>query len=365
VLFGKWISTMPHPLTKPNWEHAASRYMCVTPGVIDLLQTHFIKGISLVDAIPGMDGDTAAVIVAESLEADRVYNLPPDQLLTSFGQGPESDFKSAVLAEMLFGAADLSHEKEDHDSEHKLWAIAMANLEKIARSPTASPLLWYEDIYLELAQGIQGDDPKEALNWHKRSLAHNLRFNEGNSGVQIIRDLVEAYLAKGELERGLSMLIALLHHAPDDIWTYNLMAISFSRFGLTQLGLQAIERGLQLIDVRGDEEHLRKQFEDCKTDMQDSMLRDREADVNPVVIGAFQDALQLDFDAGQPRPVADQCRELVPDLDRVPVKRPLTSAQMPLPDRVEILQLLSQSNTTSTRKKVRRGRHRSRKGKGV
>jgi hypothetical protein len=59
-------------LIKPTWEHAGSRFMCVTLGVIDDLQTLFFNGLSLVDAIPGIDGYKAAVIVAETLEADRV-----------------------------------------------------------------------------------------------------------------------------------------------------------------------------------------------------------------------------------------------------------------------------------------------------
>jgi hypothetical protein len=351
---------MPNSLTRPIWEHASSRFICVTPGVINLLQTNFFNGISLVDAVPGINSDTAAVIVAESLEGDRVINLPPDQLLTGFNQGPESDFKSAVLAEMLFVAADVAHQTQLHDPQRNLQAIAMASLEKIAGSPTASPLLWYEDIYLELAQNTQKDAPEEALNWSKRSLAYNLRFHEGSNGVPILRDLAEFYLAKGELEHGLRMLISLLHHAPNDIWTYNLIAISFNRFGLTHLGMQAIERGLQLMDAKGDEEHLRKQFEDCRIDMQKSTLRDRETDVSPMIIDTFQNALKLDFDAGQPRSIAHLSRELVSDLDQVPVKRPLTSAQMPLPDPEKTYQLLSQLKVSTPKKRTR---HRRRKAK--
>jgi tetratricopeptide (TPR) repeat protein len=350
---------MPNPLTKPNWEHASSRFMCVTPGVIDLLQTNFINRISLVDAIPGIDSDTAGVIVAESLEADRIWNLPPDQLLSGFNQGPESDFKSAVLAELLFEAAEVAHMEVRPDTGQNLWAVAMASLEKIARSLTASPLLWYEDIYFELAQAAQRDVPEEALDWLKRSLVHNLHFDEGSNGVQILRDLAESCLAKGELERGLQMLTALLNHAPEDVWTYNLIAISFDRFGLTKLGLQAIERGLQLIDLRGDEDRLRKQFEECRINMQNSTLRDREVDINPMVIDAFQESLNLDFDAGQPRPIAQLCLELVPDLDRITVKRPLTSAQMPLPDPRKTFQLLSQLKASTQKKRTRRRRRKS------
>jgi hypothetical protein len=186
-----------------------------------------------------------------------------------------------------------------------------------------------------------------------------LHFDEGSNGVQILRDLAESCLAKGELERGLQMLTALLHHAPEDVWTYNLIAISFDRFGLTQIGEQAIQRGLQLLDAKGDKERLRQQFERCKIDMQNSSLRGREAEISPKYIDALQDALNLDFDAGQPRPIAQLCLELVPDLDRITVKRPLTSAQMPLPDSERALQLLSQLKVPTQKKRTRRRRRKS------
>ncbi len=38
---------MPVSWIKPTWEHAASRFMRVTLGVIDVLQTNFLNGISL------------------------------------------------------------------------------------------------------------------------------------------------------------------------------------------------------------------------------------------------------------------------------------------------------------------------------
>lgn len=343
-------------MIKPTWHHAGSRYMCVTHGVIDDLQTRFFNNLSLEGAIPDIDGERAAVIVAESLEADRIWNLPPDQLLTGFTQGPESDFKSAALSEMFFEAVESSPQDEPDDAKRDIWAMAIAGLEKVARSPTASPLLWYEDIYFNLSQY---DTSQKALDWLKRSLAHNLHFHTGNIEKQILRDLADAHLTNGDLERGLQMLIALLHHEPDDIWTYNLMAISFDQFGLTRLGEEAIQRGLQLLDVKGDEEQLRPQLEDCKRRMQTSASPGREAELKPALIEAFQAALTLDFDAGEPKPIAALCHQLVPDLDQIPFKRPLKPDQMPLPDRDRIFHALSQSETSTPKKKTRRGRRRS------
>jgi hypothetical protein len=335
--------------------------MCVTFGVIDVLQTNFLNWISLDNAIPGMDGEKAALIVAESLEVDRVWNLPPGQLLDGFNQGPESDFKTAVLAEMLF-AADQEAQQQNHQSSHtNLWALAMASLEKIALSPTASPMLWYEDIFWELAQGVRQDAPDETLDWLKRSLAHNLKFNGGDNGIPILRDLVDIYLEIGETEHGLNILTALLHHEPDDIWTYNLVAITFDRHGFFQLGIQATQRGLRLLDAKGDPEDLRSQLEECLEILQSSNSEEREADILPEVKQAFQTALELDFEAGKREPIADLCKQLIPDLERISVKSRLAPAQMPLPNREEIIQYLIPGAIATPKKKTRRRRRKRRR----
>jgi tetratricopeptide (TPR) repeat protein len=345
---------------KPTWEHAGSRFMRMTLGVVDVLQTNFLNGISLDNEIPGMNRETAAVIVAESLEADRVWNLPPDKLLDGLNQGPESDFKTAVLAEMLFAAGQEAQQQNRQSSQVDFRAFAMASMEKIALTPTASPMLWYEDIFWELAQSVLKDDPDQTLDWFKRSLVHNLKFNDGNNGIPILRDLSNTYLEMGNLESGLNMLTALLHHEPDDIWTYNLAAITFDHYGLVRLGIQATQRGLQLLDAKGDPEDLRSQLEDSLKVLQSSKGQDREADILPEAKEAFQTALELDFDASKRGPIADICRELIPDLDHTFVKSKLTSAQFPLPNREEIIQYFTQGAVAAPKKKTRR-RHRKRR----
>ena len=42
--------------------------------------------------------------------------------------------------------------KDPTDEVANWWAYSMATLEEILKSPLASPLLWYEDIYFEVAQ---------------------------------------------------------------------------------------------------------------------------------------------------------------------------------------------------------------------
>lgn len=323
--------------TKPYKEHAGSRYMCVTMGVIEALQQAYFAGRDLGAVVPGMDADRAALVVAETLEADRVWNLPPARLFSDeVDLSPMTDFKRAALAELLFGVSDVVRDKEDHEKAREWWALAMASLQECVESPTASPLLWYEDIFLELAYGARGNkfepgDIHEAMSWLKRGLAYNLRYNEGGDAMNTLRDLAEMHIAAGELDTGLSMLTALLQNDPADIWTYNTMAISFDNYGLTDLGTAATQRGLALIDAKGDEEKLRDQLEGCLEQMRTAETHGREADVTPAVLADLRAALTLDFDAGQPRPIADLCHDLVPDLGTLPVKRPLTLADLPLP----------------------------------
>jgi hypothetical protein len=352
---------MPVDQIKPTWEHANSRFMCVTLGVIDELQTIFLNGSSLDNKIPGIDRNKAAVIVAESLEADRVLHLSTDQLLFGSNQGPVSDFKTAILAEILFLADQIDRQQNRYASQVNHWALAMASLEKIGHTPTASPLLWYEDIYWELAQVSRKDAPDEALNWLKRNLAHNLRFNSGNNGLEILRDLADIFLEKGEIEHGLHLLTVLLHNAPDNIWIYNQAAISFDQYGLAGLGVQATKRGLQLLDAKGDPEELQPQLEDCLQTMQSDRNQNHEADIPSEVKESFEAALKLDFDAGRQAPINNLCRELVPDLGHTFVKKRLTPAQFPLPDREKILQHFSPDAVKPLKKNTRRRRRKRRR----
>ncbi len=165
-----------------------------------------------------------------------------------------------------------------------------------------------------------------AVELMKQGLAHDLRYHEGMNADGLLRDLAETYLWMDDLNQGLAILAGLLRNDPSDIWTYNVMAIIFDRFGLADLGLEAAQRGLELVEATGDPEKLHDQLTDALNDMQQSERRGREAEVDSTVLADFCAALALDFGAGQRRPVTELCWELVPDLDRVPVKRP---AEMP------------------------------------
>jgi hypothetical protein len=127
-----------------GWAHAVSRYMCVTLEVIDVLQRDFFTGRELGWSLPHIDADRAAVIVAESLEADRMWNRLDERILggpdglAKVAAGRMCDFKRAAAAEVMFGVSGVARDLDDKGGEQNWWALAMAMLEEILRSPTAS-----------------------------------------------------------------------------------------------------------------------------------------------------------------------------------------------------------------------------------
>jgi tetratricopeptide (TPR) repeat protein len=324
-------------------DHAFSRYMCVSAGAIDKLQRDYLAGRNLAQSIPGIDATMAAVIVAESLEADRLWDTLPEMLLGKSPpepQGELSDFGQATLAELFFAAADQAREAGDEKRELVFRALASGTLEELLDSPTASPMLWYDDIFHDVGQELRRLGQPRAVEFFKRALAHNLHHDEGRNAANGLRDVAETYLWLDRLDEGLDILAAMLRNDPADVWTYNLMAILFDGFGLTEIGTQATRRALELIEARGDPHGLRDQLLDCLDILARSERHGREADVDPAVLADLRAALALDFDAGEGRPIADLCRELVPDLDQVPVKRRWEKPDLPPPDVVREQQKL-------------------------
>ena len=319
--------------TKPNREHAYSRYMCVTEGLIDELQGDYFAGRDLGRSTPGMGATEAAIIVAESLEADHLWDTLPERL--SGGAPPElqperlSDWSLATMAELFFAVADLAKSQGNEERRRDYWALAWALLQDITESPTASPTLWYEDIFFDVGQELRIRGEREAIGFFKRALAHDLHHNGGNNADALLKDLAETYLWVGELDQGLRMFAALLHDDPSDIWTYNVIALSFGRFGLADLGVKATLRGLELIKASGDPDKLHDQFIDSLERLQESEDRGQEVLVDPAVLADLGAALAPDLNAGQRRPVVELCRELVPGLDRVPVKHPPEMPHLP------------------------------------
>ncbi len=214
-------------------------------------------------------------------------------------------------------------------------------LSEVAYSPTASPLLWYEDIFFDLAEDANFNDPGEALIFLKRGLVHNLRYNHGNNALKFLTKIADWHLTHEEFDRRLQIFSILLHNEPKNIWLYNNLALSAQEAQLFDISAQAAQRGLDLIKLQGDSEKLSAQLEQILTESRTQRRSvNKIAKISSVLIEDMHTTLNLDFDSTPLHPLETLCQELIPELDALPVKRPLTYLDVDLPDRELILKEL-------------------------
>ena len=258
-------------------QHALSRHMAVTEGVIHKCQQDFRAGRDMGRSIPGLNTPKATIIAVESLAADALLHASPEVILVR-PFGSLDDWSLAVLAEILFSIAGRMGSGKGilKGQQRRVLDRAWAALEQALDSPTASPLLWYEEAFYDVAQEFRFDGERRAIELIKRGLAHNLRHNQGNNLDSFLRDLAETYLWVGELDKGLAMLTALLCNDPADVWTYNLAGITFDHFGLANLGIEVAQRGLEVLALTGDSEGLQGQLTRSLDRLRQSEKRDRE-----------------------------------------------------------------------------------------
>ena len=313
----------------PGASHAMSRYFAVTEGLIEVCQQAYLSGRDLKRTGLHLGAEEVTVIAVESLEADHLLQSLP-QVVGKHLPSESGDWAVACLAELLLQSAtdapnlDLVSSRVPDQMRRDAWDA----LERVLDSPTASPMLWYEDIYFDVAQENRIKNDLNAIELIKRGLVWDLRYNEGNNADGTLRDLAEFYLWLDQLDQGLTILTGLLYNDPGDVWTYNTMAFILGAVGLVDLGLEATQRALELIEATGDPEKLYDQLTDALDRIQSSEKRGRETETDPSVLAEMRAALALDLNAGWHKPVADLCQELVPDLARVPVKRELTVSDL-------------------------------------
>ncbi len=344
-------------LKETPWAHAESRYQCVTPGLIEELQIAFLTGqdFKQVSLRVGLDYEEASLIVAETLRADctikRFYKMSLlNQLPNELVKTKPSDFEMATMAELALEIVEEANSASRKESA-EWFAIAYALLETIANSPTASPMLWYEDIFVDLSEAAKSFDSQKALQFLKRGLVHNLRYNDGDNAFNFLQDIADWHIQCKEVDRGLEIFIALLQQKPDDIWIYNELALSCQNAQLNDLSTRAAQRGLELLKAKGDPDQLSLQLKQIIKETQRQKNPAHNAvQITPSILEDMNMALNLDFDTASSRPLEILCRELVPDIDTMPVKRPLTYLDLPLPDRnlilKELLEPLPESEET-------------------
>jgi hypothetical protein len=68
-----------------------------------------------------------------------------------------SDWTRATVAELFFAVEDEARTWVIKKAQRDSWALGWAMLEEICKSPTASPMLWYEGVFFDRGPGTTGE----------------------------------------------------------------------------------------------------------------------------------------------------------------------------------------------------------------
>ena len=229
------------------------RFASCTVVVIDRCMRAVASGDALAEVDPDLSGHEVALIARDALEVAEAGDVHDHDL-------KGSDWLLSAVAEARFKRAHDLRERGDAAAAKAGWDSAALALEEIAASSNRSPALFYEDIFFEAAQSLARRGDKLALVRQIECLAEELAHTTENNVRMELRDLALFCLELGDPRRGLRLLAEVLRHAPDDPWTYNVMALRLPRLGLPSLGKVAAERGLELVGREGDPERLRDQL---------------------------------------------------------------------------------------------------------
>lgn len=193
-----------------------------------------------------------------------------------------------------------------------------AVMELILLSPENGDMVWYPELYTNLAEYYHWkEDFPAALRWSLAALAYDEQHYPGLNRDNNYRDLAESYLYAGDFDTGLAILTRRLQIAPGDIWTHNILGMALPDVGLDDLAVEVLDRALALT-AQEDPENIREQLEELHQEALDNVNdNDFESyldEIDPDVLSEFRAALQLpvpeDQDEDAPEPY-------LPPLDRL------------------------------------------------
>ncbi len=301
--------------------HAMSRFFSVTASVIDACQRDYLAGRPPNHTVSYLALTDARIIVAESLEADALLTLGLEELVARL-QDPVGDWGLVVAYEMVTTLAELGRERGKATQEQldTLHHAALSILERVLDSPAASPLVWYDEVFSEVAQdyvrvgrSARRRTAGAAAGAHP-ALRQQGSVEMGQTSVSCCVTWPTLSCLLGEYERGLALYAALVCNDPTDIWVYNSFALIADDVGLPRVGAEAARRGLALLDAEGDPDKIRGQIAKQLQRLEAGSVADREDELPAAALADLRAALKSDFVPGPQLPWADFARALVPEL---------------------------------------------------
>jgi len=181
-----------------------------------------------------------------------------------------------------------------HFSNERDHKRSNAVIELILRSPEHGELVAYDELYFDLMENERwtGNIPP-ALRWAYAAFAYEEQHSPGLNRMGRYRDVGETYLQAEAFDTGLAIFTRCLEADPADVWTYNILALSLPRIGLSDLAVEMLDRGLELV-ARDDSEGLKDQFEGLRREAVDKAAhsQSRLSEVNPKILDALRAAMQ-------------------------------------------------------------------------
>ena len=346
-------------------KHVANRFARLTDDFIDACQKEFKTGILLEaeDLAEQFPPETRTIIARESIDADRLVKAGPEVLidreLKTFGDW-------MLLCISAFLKAILSEPDKEGDLDPELLQTAYVRSDEAmklaANSPTASPLVNYTGVFMQLAYLARAKSMDESAVLLMRAIANENWQNGAEETEELLLELVGVWNRLGNHERADDLLAALIRWAPDAIAYYHLGSHYLREAGRNEAALALARRGLELVRSKGDEddlgEALKVEVEELEAALappavappaeppteaveQPDAVAETEADPAPSTQAAADDtapaeiatpasrvlltALATDFDGGEDIDVEEFCATALPELASLPTKRDLTA----------------------------------------
>ena len=191
-------------------------------------------------------------------------------------------------------------------------------LRRVLDNPVGSVLVDYEWLYGDLVAYDNLDSEAAHLGAVKRILAHNIRYGKGKGVPGILRQLMGEMLRCEQMEAGVNMLVRMLQSDPLAFEVYERACVAFLGNRQYRAAKAAFRGAGKIVYLTGD---FRQDYDDLSMCMPDGTPEDSRDGGRPseweqrlrLVVRQFPRQLR-------PATHLQLARELVPDLDQVPVK---------------------------------------------
>jgi tetratricopeptide (TPR) repeat protein len=264
-----------------KYHHVASAYARVGSGLID----HCVEAVR--DANEAIEADdrvfTAVdmIITARAvLEAERIFETIGPDLDRAELEGV-GDWTLTCVATVL-GEVSAALLKRGNTSEaSRLRTREFALLRRVANSPWCSPMVSYNEVCGVLVDDCERRRDPEGLIFQAGYIVSDQEYEGGSNLLGSLSRVGWLHHSLGDQERAMDIFTKLVAYDPAHVWTYNNLAIMFTR-DLPEVALAAAKRGLEVIG-NDDTERLANQLRRFVTDLDGKKDGPRPANTNALL----------------------------------------------------------------------------------